>query len=320
MDFWISIPFILQLHPFPASAIRVFSTSTDYQDWSRGGSNQTEGGGLSGAFLIPESLPDSFSSITVCWRFYEFAITNGYILSSDLTPEEAQSENDLENVYILKVDNSPRRDGLSKFLGILYQGQFYKTHWPPRRWHHVCISYQANSSRIIIVSNGQKVYDFIDEDLIAGGKHFPPETLKNLNIMRRSKDGHSGIFGMMADVNIWDTALDEFVQVSWTECIDLSQGNLLAWENSTWELLNLFEDDLDRAGLCSETKLGLTIVPLARDFDASQAICKRLGGTMAVANSLFNLREMARIISENKAVCPNDRVYAGFTDLKEEGR
>ena len=42
---------------------------------------------------------------------------------------------------------------------------------------------------------------------------------------------------------------------------------------------------------------------------------------MAVAKSPDNLQEMARrIISENKAVCPNDRVYAGFTDLKEEGR
>ena len=44
MDFWISIPFILHLHPFPTSAIRVFSTSTDYQGWTRGGSNHTEQG------------------------------------------------------------------------------------------------------------------------------------------------------------------------------------------------------------------------------------------------------------------------------------
>ena len=314
---WISVLFILQFHPFPASAIRVFSTSTDYEAWSRGGSNQTEGG-LAGASLIPESLPDQFSSITLCWRFYEFAITNGYLVSSDLKPEEASSEK--KNVYILKVDNHPRTDGLSKYLGILYQGQFYKTHWPPRRWHHVCISYQANSARIIIVSNGQKVYDFIDGDLIDGDENFPPLTLRNLKIMRRSKDGHTGIFGMMTDVNIWDTALKESTQVSWTECIDSSQGNLLAWENSTWELANLFEENLDRAGLCTETDLGPTIVPLLRDFEETQAICSRLGGYMAVANSPHNLGEMARIISENKPVCPNDRVYAGFTDLKEEGR
>ena len=313
MEFWISI--ILQLCPSPVTAIRVFSTSTDYQGWSRGGSNHSEG-----ASFIPESLTDSFSSITVCWRFYEFAITNGYLVSSDLSPDEAKDENNLKNVYILKVDNRPRTDGLSKFLGILYQGQFYKTHWRPRRWHHVCISYQAATARIIIVSNGHKVYDFIDDDLIKGDEHFPPETLKNLKIMSRSKDRHSGIFGMMTDVNIWDSALDESIQVSWTECIDSSQGNLLAWENSTWELANLFEENLDRAGLCKETDLGPTIVPLTRDFDASQAICKRLGGRMAVANSADNLEDMARIISKNKAVCPNDRVYAGFTDLKEEGR
>ena len=319
MDFWISIHFILQLHLFPVSAIRVFSTSTDYQVWSRGGSNHTEGG-FAGASLKPESLPDSFSSITLCWRFYEFAITNGYLVSSDLTRDEAKGETDLKNVYILKVDNSPRTDGVSKFLGILHQGQFYQTHWPPRRWHHVCISFEATTARIVIVSNGQKVYDFIDDDLINGDEHFPPETLKNLKIMSRSKDGHTGIFGMMTDVNIWDTALDQSTQVSWTECKDLRQGNLVAWENSTWELVNLFEENQDRAGLCTETDLGLTIVPLNRDFEGSQAICERLGGSPAVANNIDNLEEMASLISENKALCPNDRVYAGFTDLEEEGR
>ena len=141
----------------------------------------------------------------------------------------------MKDVYILKVDNRPRTDGLSKYLGILY----------------LCISYEANSGRIIIVSDGQKVYDFIDDDLIKGDEHFPAVTLRNLKIMSRSKDGHSGIFGMMTD--------------------------LLAWENSTWELANLFKENLDRAGLCTETDLGSTIVPLMQDFEETQAICSMPG-------------------------------------------
>ena len=39
-----------------------------------------------------------------------------------------------------------------------------------------------------------------------------------------------------------------------------------------------------------------------------------------MANSPDNLKEIAPIISENKHGCPNDRDYAGFTYLKEEGR
>ena len=316
MESSILVPFVLLFIPFPAFAIRVLSTGTDYDDWAEGGSIHSEGGVAGASYVSSAHLPHLFSSITVCFRFFEFAVTNGFLVSSDLSPEQAMDDND----YILKVDNRPRVDGESKYLGILYQGQFYQTRWRPRRWHHVCISYQATSGKILIISDGHKVYDFIDNDLVDGAKEFPKETLKNLRIMSRSRDGHTGIFGKMTDVNIWDTALEESTQISWTECKDSSQGNILSWENSSWVLTNLFEENQDRAGLCIETTLGLTIVPITRDFETTRAICKRLGGSMAVANSPNNLQAMARIVSENAALCPNDRVYAGFTDLKEEGR
>ena len=159
MDSWISLLFILQLHPFSASVIRVFSTSTDPQGWS----NQTKGC-FAGASLIPESLPDPFSS------FYEFAITNGYLVSSVLKPEEANGENQLKNVYIFKVDNRPRTDGLSRYL-------------------------EGSSTKPVLQNPlATEEIDFIDSDLIKGDEYFPPVTLKNLKIMSRYKDGHSGIF------------------------------------------------------------------------------------------------------------------------------
>ena len=120
----ILVPFVLLLIPFPAFAIRVLSTGTDYEGWAEGGSIHSEGG-VAGASYVPSAhLPHLFSSITVCFRFFEFAVTNGFLVSSDLSPEQAMDDND----YILKVDNRPRADGESKYLGILYQGQFYQFH------------------------------------------------------------------------------------------------------------------------------------------------------------------------------------------------
>ena len=50
--------------------------------------------------------------------------------------------------------------------------------------------------------------------------------------------------------------------------------DLLAQENSTWELANLFEENLDQAGLCTEIDLGPTIVHLMQDFEETKAICQ----------------------------------------------
>ena len=99
-----------------------------------GGSPTTQGGD-SGATLLPSSLPRPFPDLTICWRFYEFAITNGFLLSSDLPPTDAVNNQHQANGYIIKVDNSPREDVVSKYLGLLHRGQFYESHWPPRRWH-----------------------------------------------------------------------------------------------------------------------------------------------------------------------------------------
>ena len=295
-----------------ALSIQVFSTTSDYHAWSQGRD--------SGAALVPSSLPEPFPDLTLCWRFYEFAITNSYLISSYLPPSDAANNEQKASGDIIKVDNSPREDGVSKYLGLLHRGNFYESHWPPRRWHHVCTFYQGSTGRIAVVSDGEKVHDTINESVLESKERFTANTLKKLNMMRHSGTGHSGIFGMMTDVNMWSSVLHLDTIISWTRCEDTSQGDLLAWETSSWRKTDLTEISRDRASLCVEKELGLTILPVIRSFGHSRDICLKLGGRMGMASTPARLDRMVELLVEHEEVCPNKRVYAGFTDKAQENR
>ena len=154
-------------------------------------------------------------------------------------------------------------------------------------------------------------------------QEIPKEFLQNLNIMRKSsaKDENlDGMFGKITDVNIWDYGLGKDEMEKWIQCDKTLEGNVVNWNISKWNITDLFVETIEYKSLCDESDIGLTILPLTRNFQDTIDICKSFGGTIAIGDNEETLSDMGNLIKQNGDICPNKRVYAGYSDLRTEGR
>ena len=227
-------------------------------------------------------------------------------------------------------------------IGLLHSRNHTFIPWPVMEWHHVCFSYENNSSTITVLSNGGTHLERITlENLNKNPTELPSEFFNNLFIMRRAnivvrKKFFPGLsqpnrkfksmFGKMTDVNIWNYSMTLEVMKSWTKCNSESGGgNVINWETAEWATWDLEVENVDKFEICQiDKKPGLTIFPRKRTFRESLELCQRLGGTMAVADSEKKSQEIMKLLSSTKdKIClpwSGGKSWTGYTDEKEEGK
>ena len=290
-----SLPLLLLL--VPLDAMKVFSTTQDYDLWA----NST---GV-GASLRSANLSGRLVDLTLCLRFYEFVITDGFLVESG---------------NLLRMQHKPREDGRSKYLRFLTYSGFYESVWSPRRWHHVCLSFEGSTGRLVMVTNGQVVLDIIAGPLDTELLH--QDVLGNLNIMRTGQSPSLSLFGKMADVNVWSSFHEPSADLmAWSLCQStMGQGDLVTWGSGEWRTSLLLEEDLEEDTLCKEGQPGLSLLPLGRSLQESVDVCSKFGGRLGVADSMDTYQQMTSILRSNLAVCPGQQVYSGYTDQVREGR
>ena len=118
----------------------MLKTAQDYNKFKSG----------SGATLINienTKLVDS----SICFRFHFFAkLDENYLLS-------IQNPNDAETVLSIR-DWMPRKVFSFHNISLMRQ-ESPAAAWPAGDWNHVCFSYDNNSNRVAVVSNGETVFE-----------------------------------------------------------------------------------------------------------------------------------------------------------------
>ena len=139
-----------------------------------------------------------------------------------------------------------------------------------------------------MVSNGEIVVDNMDQHL-KNMTHINPNCLPNLYIMRKSTFNKSikteSLFGKMTDFNIWNKSFGIMKMVEWTRCNLKEDGNIVAWNKSEWEIVDLDLEEADENDVCQTHIPGLQSFPFPRNYEASENICKRLHGKIAIGKN-----------------------------------
>lgn len=257
--------------------------------------------------------------MTVCFRFFFFAKDDSHMIIHSKLDKDPLSE--WKAIFAVEdwIDKNHDSRPTTSF-GLRSDWIRAYIDCPVMIWYHMCLS--NNASSMTVVSNGKT----ISENLGSGNKPMPKEFLSNMFIMRASTPEETeekqfySMFGKMTDVNIWNYSMTVEEMKSWTNCKNkYGGGNVVNWETAEWTTWYLEVEILDKSELCRKEEHGLTIFPQERPFMKSVELCKRLGGTMAVANSETKSQEMIALREEWKDNCTGDNIWAGYTDRKEEG-
>ena len=243
-------------------------------------------------------------NVSICFRFFYFAKNdkdNTFIYS--MAQEDTFSTSTWKVIFSVTdwvLGYTPMRS-----LGLKNTWTRFLTDWPARTWNSVCWSLDMSSSKMTFVSNG----DVVLEEVIKDTKPLPPDLLTNMFIMR-TPEPYSSMFGMMADVNVWSSAMMVEKMRSWTLCKEGEDGggDVVDWETAEWTTWQLQEVMVDTTEMCPDKMLEgrgkLVLLPPKRNFWGSLEICRRLRGTMAVTDSKDKGKEMLRLLRNAAAACP----------------
>ena len=101
-----------------------------------------------------------------------------------------------------------------------------------REWNSFCFAFKNSTRELQMVING----DILFTDSVEGSVSITSELLDNLQIMRSADNHFQGFMGKLTQLNIWRSSLNTDFMISWTNCRNNQEGNLLKWESTTWKL------------------------------------------------------------------------------------
>lgn len=104
---------------------------------------------------------------------------------------------------------------------------------------------------------------------------------------------------------------------------NLVKGDLMNWEEASWEVSNLSEYDTEYSTICNPPTLGLVLIPGLWNISYARTLCKNIGGDMNVIKDEANdglVGELALHDSCKRVTNGNfGGVWNGWWDEKEEG-
>ena len=187
--------------------------------------------------------------------------------------------------------------------------------WTTTHWHHVCISYDKNSSVLSLVKDG-KVYKNDNSDNL-NKVEFPEDFLDSIYV-GRCPLGCSDHLGRITDFNLWDYALNVKDMKDWTTCGQFLKGNFISWEESKWNASNMVKEDWSYDKICLPDRLGLVPFSIRRNFTSSKTLCNSIKGTLPwITDSI--MEENVQEIIKNETDCES-KTWIDLWDNDFEGR
>ena len=157
----------------------------------------------------------------------------------------------------------------SESIFIDFQDSWLKNHdWPPMGWHHICIVYNNTKGNITVTNKeGSSLeYPMDIKNSTMGIKTvsimkrgWTDQELKDLKDKEADGDEHYGkvgsMVGRMTDFNLWNFAFSFDLMENWLACRNSSQGNLIAWNKSSWTMNNITASNISQTEIQNSVKL-----------------------------------------------------------------
>ena len=125
----------------------------------------------------------------------------------------------------------------------------------------------------------------------------------------------------MSDFNVWSRALKVDEMKDFTTCDKMLKGDLVDWDNSAWNLVNMTSAERNKDDLCIPLRPGHVLFPEKRNITATISICNQMRGKVSVVSSRrmqTELNERVRNV-ESCNINRQPRYWAGWVDYEEEG-
>ena len=112
---------------------------------------------------------------------------------------------------------------------------------------------------------------------------FPDDLLSHVYIGRCAfdfKGSCTGPEGQLTDFNMWKRALALDEMRDFTTCGEMIKGDLVNWDSSEWDLINMTERETSNEEICISPKPGDILFPERKTIHELRSICKRMKGRL----------------------------------------
>ena len=154
----------------------------------------------------------------------------------------------------------------------------------------------------------------------------PENLLSNVYIARCAFDYKgtcSSPEGQVSDFNIWKRELTAQEMIDFTSCNKMLKGDLVNWDETEWELVNMTSRDAPDAEVCISPRPGHVLYPELRLLHDFIKFCPRFNGHLSVIRDAETQRDMTAKAFAIKACQVRDgastRYWNGWWDVHEEG-
>ncbi len=113
----------------------------------------------------------------------------------------------------------------------------------------------------------------------------PPHFLSGVYIARCSLDykgSCSSPEGQVSDFNMWSRFLTEQDMKDFTTCGKMLKGDLINWDQSQWELINMTSRNADDSEICIPPRPGHVLYPEKRNYTSLIELCAKFKGKPSV--------------------------------------
>ena len=195
--------------------------------------------------------------------------------------------------------------------------------WATNRWTHFCISYEMRTGSILVVKDGRvMLMNHRPEELT--DLRFPKDILTKTYLGRCAfdyKGSCSGPEGQISDFNMWSKALNEAEMKDFTGCVRMLKGDLVHWDESEWDLINMTKVEMSLDEICIPPRPGHVLFPEKRTMESLKLICTRVGGKVSVIKSNQTQLQMAEnaVKSQGCTKGGQPQFWTGWSDEQSEG-
>ena len=198
---------------------------------------------------------------------------------------------------------------------------YFFENWKPEMWNAFCVVGDAANKTLLITINGISVFE---ADFYEGRHKLKPGNVNLLNAFTYKVQDYIYPFrGSITDVNIWSRSLDPDEVVAWSRCRSNLRGNLVDWNTASMTTIGDIETDhIDPEETCDFSKEDQFLAfEQNLNFPGMIKFCESLGGEVAVADDLEELKEMKQSLQSllDTGSC-NSVVYGGFINKNDNFR
>lgn len=175
--------------------------------------------------------------------------------------------------------------------------------WTANLWHHLCVAYSKDESKVMLVKDGKVYKNDIDPRL--KNVEVPSKVLESIYFGRCKDNGCSDHVGSVTDFNLWDFAYSVDQMVKWTTCGIKTQGNVIDWQTATWKVENMDELVVEYEKICLPDKLGLTLFPNKVNFSSAMELCRSVQGSLVHIENVVTETKVKNIL-KTRTSCANE--------------